>query len=215
MVIAFPCFRTAPTAASMAVEETGDDRTAPRRGRNAKEDGRKRLSWIARNGAQRQGKKVAHGRCGITIEAKPLSGQTCQIEPQVGRSCLRERHAMAARPSATVNGTLHSRDTRMTLPEHCLATSRTTSVRQDERLRCPLRQHQFGQAASWHPNRNRKPLRFSRLRVPKRSLRSRSRRERRRRVQVDHGPCAGRHEPHIVAAPSGGAVRMMRALSTA
>ncbi len=84
MVIAFPCFRTAPTAASMAVEETGDDRTAPRRGRNAKEDGRKRLSWIARNGAQRQGKKVAHGRCGITIEAKPLSGQTCQIEPASG-----------------------------------------------------------------------------------------------------------------------------------
>src|SRR5690606_31863577 len=30
----------------------------------------------------RQGKKVAGGRCGRTIEAKPVSGQTCQIEPQ-------------------------------------------------------------------------------------------------------------------------------------
>jgi|APCry1669192522_1035417.scaffolds.fasta_scaffold02062_7 hypothetical protein len=48
------------------------------------EDGRKRLSWTARNGAQRQGKKVAHGRCGITIEAKPVFGQTCLIEPAGG-----------------------------------------------------------------------------------------------------------------------------------
>jgi len=28
-----------------------------------------------------QGKKVLQGRCGRTIEAKPLSGQTCLIEP--------------------------------------------------------------------------------------------------------------------------------------
>ncbi len=48
------------------------------------EGGRRRLSWIARNGAQRQGKKVAAGRCGRTIEAKPVSGQTGQIEPQKG-----------------------------------------------------------------------------------------------------------------------------------
>jgi len=68
----------------MAVGKTGDDRTAPRRGRNEMEDGRKRLSWTARNGAQRQGKKVAHGRCGITIEAKPVFGQTCLIEPAGG-----------------------------------------------------------------------------------------------------------------------------------
>ncbi|MET3793407.1 hypothetical protein ABID37_003635 [Aquamicrobium terrae] len=32
----------------------------------------------------RQGKKVADGRCGRTIEAKPVSGQTCHIEPQKG-----------------------------------------------------------------------------------------------------------------------------------
>jgi hypothetical protein len=31
-----------------------------------------------------QGKKVADGRCGITIEAQPLSGQTCPIEPADG-----------------------------------------------------------------------------------------------------------------------------------
>jgi len=48
------------------------------------EGGRKRLSWTARNGAQRQGKKVVNGRCGRTIEAKPVSGQTCPIEPQKG-----------------------------------------------------------------------------------------------------------------------------------
>lgn len=29
----------------------------------------------------RQGKKVLHGRCGKTIEAKPLPDQTCLIEP--------------------------------------------------------------------------------------------------------------------------------------
>ena len=32
----------------------------------------------------RQGKKVPEGRCGRTIEAKPLSGQTCLIEPAEG-----------------------------------------------------------------------------------------------------------------------------------
>ncbi|KQS89831.1 hypothetical protein ASG42_30995 [Rhizobium sp. Leaf391] len=32
----------------------------------------------------RQGKKVSDGRCGRTIEAKPLSGQTCLIEPANG-----------------------------------------------------------------------------------------------------------------------------------
>nr|AFX65699.1 Hypothetical protein [Agrobacterium radiobacter] len=33
---------------------------------------------------RRQGKKVSDGRCGRTIEAKPLSGQTCLIEPADG-----------------------------------------------------------------------------------------------------------------------------------
>jgi hypothetical protein len=56
------------------------------------EGGWKRLSCLARNGGgpgsplvewggRRQGKKVADGRCGKTIEAQPLPGQTCLIEP--------------------------------------------------------------------------------------------------------------------------------------
>ncbi len=36
-------FRAAPFAASMAVDKTGDDRTAPRRGRNAMEGGNYRF----------------------------------------------------------------------------------------------------------------------------------------------------------------------------
>lgn len=61
------------------------------------EGGLERLSWVARGmaaprgparqaewGGVRQGKKVAYGRCGRTIEAQPLSGQTCLIEPLRG-----------------------------------------------------------------------------------------------------------------------------------
>lgn len=43
-------FRAAPIAASMAVEETGNDRRASRRDRNEMEDGGTGLSCIARNG---------------------------------------------------------------------------------------------------------------------------------------------------------------------
>lgn len=32
------------------------------------------------------GKKVTDGRCGKTIEAEPVSGQTCPIEPADGAS---------------------------------------------------------------------------------------------------------------------------------
>ena len=38
----------------------------------------------------RQGKKVPEGRCGKTIEAKPLSGQTCLIEPAEGSAANNE-----------------------------------------------------------------------------------------------------------------------------
>ena len=43
-------FRAAPIAASMAVEETGNDRRASRRDRNEMEDGETGLSCSARNG---------------------------------------------------------------------------------------------------------------------------------------------------------------------
>ena len=44
-----------------------------------------------------QGKKVADGRCRKTIEAQPLSGQTCPIEPADGvpQTCRERNFAMA------------------------------------------------------------------------------------------------------------------------
>lgn len=42
------------------------------------------LCCCARNAAEPQGKKVVEGRCGRTIEAKPLADQTCLIEPAKG-----------------------------------------------------------------------------------------------------------------------------------
>lgn len=46
------------------------------------EGGREKLCCFARNERlSAQGKKVLDGRCGRTIEAKPLSDQTCRIEP--------------------------------------------------------------------------------------------------------------------------------------
>src|SRR5690606_26632514 len=55
--IPFRSVRAAPFAASMAVRKTRDDRAAPRRGRNAMEGGRERLSWTARNGAAAPGEE--------------------------------------------------------------------------------------------------------------------------------------------------------------
>ena len=47
------------------------------------EDGRQKLCCFGRNERlSAQGKKVLYGRCGKTIEAKPLSDQTCLIEPE-------------------------------------------------------------------------------------------------------------------------------------
>ncbi|MBP2449637.1 hypothetical protein JOH51_007145 [Rhizobium leguminosarum] len=46
------------------------------------EGGWEKLCCFARNErVSAQGKKVLDGRCGRTIEAKPLSDQTCLIEP--------------------------------------------------------------------------------------------------------------------------------------
>jgi len=54
-------FRATTIAASMAVEETGNDRRAFLRNRNEMEDGGKTLSWLpARNSnASSKGKKVS------------------------------------------------------------------------------------------------------------------------------------------------------------
>ena len=51
-----------------------------------------REEWRA--GAAR-GKKVPEGRCGKTIEAKPLSGQTCLIEPAEGAPATLRGRSMA------------------------------------------------------------------------------------------------------------------------
>ena len=46
----------------------------------------------------RRGKKVADGRCGRTIEAEPVSDQTCLIEPaeEVAHDCDERNMTMAA-----------------------------------------------------------------------------------------------------------------------
>ncbi|SUY29241.1 hypothetical protein EDC40_108223 [Aminobacter aminovorans] len=69
------------------------------------ERGRARPEWRAAGGgflgargtnAVRWGRSCAC-RCGTTIEAKPLSGQTCPIEPAKGPGC-RDREGRALRP---------------------------------------------------------------------------------------------------------------------
>ena len=54
-------------------------------GRNEMEGGRPRLSWTARNGAQRQGKKVGDGRCGDKIES-PRSGIGLRSDQPLSRT---------------------------------------------------------------------------------------------------------------------------------
>ena len=51
------------------------------------EGGRQRLSWTARNGAQRQGKKVEDGRCGDKIE-RPHSGIGLRSDQPLSRTQL-------------------------------------------------------------------------------------------------------------------------------
>ena len=54
-------------------------------GRNEMEGGRQRLSCSARNGAQRQGKKVEDGRCGDKIES-PRSGIGLRSDQPLSRT---------------------------------------------------------------------------------------------------------------------------------
>ncbi len=55
------------------------------KGRNEMEGGRQRLSWTARNGAQRQGKKVEDGRCRDKIES-PQSGIALRSDQPLSRT---------------------------------------------------------------------------------------------------------------------------------
>ena len=65
-------------------------------GRNEMEGGRQRLSWTARNGAQRQGKKVEDGRCGDKIES-PRSGIGLRSDQPLSRTQM-------GAPSAKTHG---------------------------------------------------------------------------------------------------------------
>src|SRR3954453_5043084 len=49
--------------------------------------GRPRLSWTARNGAQRQGKKVENGRCRYKIES-PRSGIGLRSDQPLSRTLM-------------------------------------------------------------------------------------------------------------------------------
>lgn len=64
----------------MAVDRIGDDRTAPLGPERS--GGRPEAAFLSREEWRhsRQGKKVGDGRCGRTIEAQPVSDQTCHIE---------------------------------------------------------------------------------------------------------------------------------------
>lgn len=64
----------------MAVDRIGDDRTAPLGPERS--GGRSEAAFLSREEWRhsRQGKKVGDGRCGRTIEAQPVSDQTCHIE---------------------------------------------------------------------------------------------------------------------------------------
>ena len=82
-----PCFsRAAPIATSMAVVRPEAIDLHPQ-GRNEMEGGRQRLSWTARNGAQRQGKKVEDGRCGDKIES-PRSGIGLRSDQPLSRTLM-------------------------------------------------------------------------------------------------------------------------------
>ena len=91
-----PCFsRAAPIATSMAVVRPEAIDLHPQ-GRNEMEGGRQRLSWTARNGAQRQGKKVEDGRCGDKIES-PRSGIGLRSDQPLSRTQM-------GAPSAKTHG---------------------------------------------------------------------------------------------------------------
>ncbi|AVA24409.1 hypothetical protein NXC24_PB00484 (plasmid) [Rhizobium sp. NXC24] len=87
----------------MAVARIGDDRSAPERPKwNGGRPGETLLfreEWAH----CAQGKKVLEGRCGRTIEAKPVFDQTCLIEPAKDVAWLsggRDMAMAAAPPTA-------------------------------------------------------------------------------------------------------------------
>ena len=92
--------RAAPTAASMAVTRTGDDRTAPRRGRNGVEDGPTRLCWSARNANLFAGEESRVGPLREDDRGGADPGRTCPIEPAGGSAgCRTGRSRSWPRPS--------------------------------------------------------------------------------------------------------------------
>nr|CUT16536.1 hypothetical protein CDS [Bradyrhizobium sp.] len=86
-IVSFPWFsRAAPIATSMAVVRPEAIDLHPK-GRNEMEGGRQRLSWTARNGAQRQVKKVEDGRCRDKIES-PRSGIGLRSDQPLSRMLM-------------------------------------------------------------------------------------------------------------------------------
>lgn len=86
----YPWFsRATPIATSMAVVRPEAIDLHPK-GRNEMEGGRQRLSWTARNGAQRQGKKVEDGRCRDKIES-PRSGIGLRSDQPLSRTLMGAR----------------------------------------------------------------------------------------------------------------------------
>src|ERR1700750_3235009 len=84
-MVSYPLFsRAALIATSMAVVRPEAIDLHPK-GRNEMEGGRQRLSWTARNGAQRQGKKVEDGRCRHQIES-PQSGIGLRSDQPLSRT---------------------------------------------------------------------------------------------------------------------------------
>jgi hypothetical protein len=81
IVVFLSLFRAAPFAASMAVARIGDDRNAPHKA--AMKWRAAGSGFLAPRGmsAEPAGEESCDGRCGRTIEAEPVSDQTCLIEP--------------------------------------------------------------------------------------------------------------------------------------
>ncbi len=84
----------------------------------------------------RQGKKVADGRCGRTIEAQPLSDQTCHIEDVVAAPVLIKPDGF--RRWRTVIATFHLFPSPMQTPAAPRARPFLVRARPD---RAPLRPH--------------------------------------------------------------------------
>lgn len=79
-------------------------------------------------GRSSQGKKVAQGRCGKTIEAKPFSGQTCPIEP-AGGAAVQRRERSAHEGPTRPRPPLGSADLDSTTSVSCALSGGTISRR--------------------------------------------------------------------------------------